>query len=254
MPDATHRHDEYFRGVEQVRFEGVESKNPLAFRYYDKDRMVLGRRMEDHLRPAVCYWHSFCWDGADIFGAPAFHRPWLESVLGCPLGETLTFEIELPFGQLAAESLLDGVRLDRGCLGGAATLRPAVGRWAVPPGVSPEKRTVPVFAEVTYQVSLATASAYSGLTNPPFAAPEKAEVNETSRSSRSPSVARNPPPTANPGAARCETVNSRLLKWRPWASVADIIQLPLEYPKSTIAVLPALSLGKGAGAADLACP
>jgi xylose isomerase len=77
MPDATHRHDEYFRGVEQVRFEGVESKNPLAFRYYDKDRVVLGRRMEDHLRPAVCYWHSFCWDGADIFGAPAFHRPWL---------------------------------------------------------------------------------------------------------------------------------------------------------------------------------
>jgi hypothetical protein len=65
------------------------------------------------------------------------HRPWLESVLGCPLGETLTLEIELPFGQLAAESLLDGVRLDRGCLGGAATLRPAVGRWAVPPGVSP---------------------------------------------------------------------------------------------------------------------
>lgn len=77
MPDAAHRHDDYFRGVEHVRFEGVESKNPLAFRYYDKDRVVLGRRMEDHLRPAVCYWHSFCWDGADIFGAPAFQRPWL---------------------------------------------------------------------------------------------------------------------------------------------------------------------------------
>ena len=45
MPDASHRHEDYFRGVEQVRFEGVESKNPLAFRYYDKDRMVMGRRM-----------------------------------------------------------------------------------------------------------------------------------------------------------------------------------------------------------------
>jgi hypothetical protein len=65
------------------------------------------------------------------------HRPWLESVLGCPLGEALTFEFQLPFGQLAAESLLDGVRLDRGCLDGAATLRPAITRWTLPPGVSP---------------------------------------------------------------------------------------------------------------------
>jgi hypothetical protein len=65
------------------------------------------------------------------------HRPWLEAVLGCPLGEALTFEVQLPFGQLAAESLLDGVRLDRGCLDGAATLRPAIERWMLPPGVSP---------------------------------------------------------------------------------------------------------------------
>jgi hypothetical protein len=65
------------------------------------------------------------------------HRLWLESVLGCPLGEALTLEIQLPFGELAAESLLEGVRLDRGCLDGAATLRPAIGRWALPPGVSP---------------------------------------------------------------------------------------------------------------------
>ncbi len=94
MPDASHRRDEYFRGVEQVRFEGVESKNPLAFRYYEKDRMVLGRRMEDHLRPAVCYWHSFCWDGADIFGAPAFQRPWLSGPMNA---EAAASKMEVAF-------------------------------------------------------------------------------------------------------------------------------------------------------------
>jgi xylose isomerase len=68
---------EYFQGVGPIKFEGKDSKNPLAFRYYEKDRMVLGKRMEDHLRLAVCYWHSFCWDGVDIFGAGTFKRPWL---------------------------------------------------------------------------------------------------------------------------------------------------------------------------------
>ena len=52
-----------------INFEGPKSDNPLAFRYYDKDRIVLGKRMEDHLRFAVCYWHSFAWTGIDIFGA-----------------------------------------------------------------------------------------------------------------------------------------------------------------------------------------
>jgi ATPase family associated with various cellular activities (AAA) len=65
------------------------------------------------------------------------HRPWLESVLGCPLGDAVTFEIELPFGQLAVEALLDRVHLDHGCLDGAAALRSAVAQWAIPPGVSP---------------------------------------------------------------------------------------------------------------------
>jgi len=59
-----------------IAFEGVDSDNPFAFRWYDKDREVMGKRMEDHLRFAVCYWHSFAWDGADIFGAGTFGRPW----------------------------------------------------------------------------------------------------------------------------------------------------------------------------------
>ncbi len=61
----------------RVRYEGPESDNPLAFRWYDADRVVLGKRMEDHLRFAVCYWHSFNWDGFDIFGAGTLDRPWL---------------------------------------------------------------------------------------------------------------------------------------------------------------------------------
>jgi xylose isomerase len=77
MADITTRSSEYFHGIDDVRFEGEGSANPLAFRFYDKDRVVLGRRMEEWLRPAVCYWHSFCWDGTDMFGAASFGRPWL---------------------------------------------------------------------------------------------------------------------------------------------------------------------------------
>jgi xylose isomerase len=50
----------------------------LAYRVYDPDRIVAGKRMEDHLRIAVCYWHSFNWPGSDIFGEGTFDRPWLE--------------------------------------------------------------------------------------------------------------------------------------------------------------------------------
>ncbi|MES1200633.1 MAG: xylose isomerase [Pseudomonadota bacterium] len=77
MADAPGSRAEFFKGVSPIRYEGKDSDNPLAFRYYDKDRVVLGKRMEEHLRPAICYWHSFCWDGTDIFGGGTFHRPWL---------------------------------------------------------------------------------------------------------------------------------------------------------------------------------
>ena len=67
----------YFHGVERIRYEGPESENPLAFRWYDADRSVAGRRMQDHLRFAVCYWHGFGWPGSDVFGDGTFARPWL---------------------------------------------------------------------------------------------------------------------------------------------------------------------------------
>ena len=68
---------EFFTEVtERIPYEGPDSDNPLAFHWYDADRVVAGRRMEDHLRFAVCYWHSFNWDGFDIFGAGTLDRPW----------------------------------------------------------------------------------------------------------------------------------------------------------------------------------
>jgi xylose isomerase len=63
--------------TEPLRYEGLDSTNPLSFKVYDPDRMVLGKRMEDHLRIAVCLWHSFNWPGSDVFGVGTFDRPWL---------------------------------------------------------------------------------------------------------------------------------------------------------------------------------
>jgi xylose isomerase len=73
----------YFHAIAPVRFQGPDSGDPLAYRHYDKDRVVLGKRMEDHLRFAVCYWHSFCWTGLDPFGGQTFERPWFQG--GAPL-------------------------------------------------------------------------------------------------------------------------------------------------------------------------
>lgn len=69
----------FFTDVEAVGFEGPDSDDDFAFKVYDPDRIVLGKRMEDHLRVAVCYWHSFNWPGSDVFGAGTFDRPWLEA-------------------------------------------------------------------------------------------------------------------------------------------------------------------------------
>ena len=66
----------YFSDIQPVAYEGQESLNPLAFKWYDANRMVLGKSMAEHLRFAVCYWHSFCWNGSDPFGGDSFLRPW----------------------------------------------------------------------------------------------------------------------------------------------------------------------------------
>ncbi|MEY1556948.1 xylose isomerase [Yoonia sp. R2331] len=66
----------YFDGIPAVTFEGEDSTNPLAFRHYNPDEIVMGKRMEEHLRFAVCYWHNFVWEGNDPFGGQTFERPW----------------------------------------------------------------------------------------------------------------------------------------------------------------------------------
>jgi xylose isomerase len=60
-----------------IAFGGLESGDPLAFKVYQPDRLVLGKRMEEHLRIGACLWHSFAWDGRDMFGIGTLDRPWL---------------------------------------------------------------------------------------------------------------------------------------------------------------------------------
>lgn len=66
----------YFEDIEQIKYEGKNSTNPLAYRYYDANRIILGKTMAEHLRLAVCYWHTFCWNGTDMFGSGSLERPW----------------------------------------------------------------------------------------------------------------------------------------------------------------------------------
>ncbi|HEU6456015.1 MAG TPA: xylose isomerase [Roseateles sp.] len=73
----------YFEHIAPIRYEGADSPNELAFKHYDKDRLVLGKRMEEHLRFAACYWHNFVWTGLDPFGGATFERPWFQG--GSPM-------------------------------------------------------------------------------------------------------------------------------------------------------------------------
>ncbi len=67
---------EYFKGIGKIAYEGPESDNHLAFKYYDEDREVAGKTMKDHFRFAVAYWHSFCGTGGDPFGPGTRVFPW----------------------------------------------------------------------------------------------------------------------------------------------------------------------------------
>lgn len=67
---------EFFPGIGAIPFEGRGSNNPLSFKFYDPNKVVLGKTMKDHLRFAVCYWHSFCGTGSDPFGSATQVFPW----------------------------------------------------------------------------------------------------------------------------------------------------------------------------------
>ncbi|MDR2020139.1 MAG: xylose isomerase [Treponema sp.] len=77
MADYYVGNKEYFPGIGKIKYEGPQSDNPLAFKYYDAEKKVGKKKMKDHLRFAIAYWHSFCADGSDPFGSPTHPHPWI---------------------------------------------------------------------------------------------------------------------------------------------------------------------------------
>jgi len=69
----------FFPQTERVAFAGPDSDDPLTYRHYEPGRQVLGKSMADWLRPAVCYWHTLCWDGSDTFGDGTMSRGWQQA-------------------------------------------------------------------------------------------------------------------------------------------------------------------------------
>jgi len=74
--ESTIKQTEFFKGVGQIKFEGISSDNPFAYRWYDENKIVAGKSMKDHLRFACAYWHSFNGNGADPFGEPTHLFEW----------------------------------------------------------------------------------------------------------------------------------------------------------------------------------
>ncbi len=71
---------EYFKGIGEIKYEGKESDNPLAFKYYNPDQVVAGKTMRDHFKFAVAYWHTFCGQGSDPFGPGTQNFEWDQSL------------------------------------------------------------------------------------------------------------------------------------------------------------------------------
>jgi len=89
----------FFGDIGKVRYEGAESANPLAYRFYNPDEIVMGKRMEDHLRFAIAYWHSFAWPGGDPFGGQTFDRPWFgDTMQKAKLKADVAFEMFAALG------------------------------------------------------------------------------------------------------------------------------------------------------------
>jgi xylose isomerase len=69
---------EFFPNIKQIKYEGPQTDNPLAFRWYDENKLVAGKTMKEYFRFACAYWHTFCGNGADPFGEPTHIFPWDE--------------------------------------------------------------------------------------------------------------------------------------------------------------------------------
>lgn len=66
----------YFESVEKVNYEGKDSKNALAFKYYNPDELIAGKPMREHLKFALSWWHTMCGDGTDMFGVGTADKTW----------------------------------------------------------------------------------------------------------------------------------------------------------------------------------
>ena len=79
MSDLRKRRDivsDFFKGIENIRYEGPKSKNPLSFKFYNPDELVMGKKMKDHFRFSVAFWHTINFHGRDMFGVETMERPW----------------------------------------------------------------------------------------------------------------------------------------------------------------------------------
>ncbi|TNE68723.1 MAG: xylose isomerase [Rhodobacteraceae bacterium] len=85
---------EFFQNIPQIKYEGPDSENEFAFKHYNPDEVVMGKRMEEHLRFAVAYWHSFAYEGGDPFGGRTFARPWFgEGMAKAKMKADVAFEM-----------------------------------------------------------------------------------------------------------------------------------------------------------------
>ncbi|PTE23752.1 xylose isomerase [Cereibacter changlensis] len=85
---------DYFANIPAIKYEGEGSTNEFAFRYYNPDEVILGKRMEDHLRFAIAWWHSFAYTGGDPFGGQTYERPWFgDSIEAAKMKADVAFEM-----------------------------------------------------------------------------------------------------------------------------------------------------------------
>ncbi len=91
---------DFFRGIEPIKYRGPDTKEEFAFRYYDQNKLVMGKRLAEHLRFSVAWWHSFAWPGNDPFGSQTFERPWFgDSMEHAKLKADVAFDLFAILGQ-----------------------------------------------------------------------------------------------------------------------------------------------------------
>src|SRR6188474_1641287 len=99
----------HFPNISRIAYEGPKSKNPLAFKHYNPDELIEGKRMADHLRFSIVYWHTMCGQGADMFGGPTAIRPWEAGLSGLDLAKArvpVFFEIAEKLGMPSTRSMI----------------------------------------------------------------------------------------------------------------------------------------------------